>query len=219
MKVFSISESDDSEDSDSSSVEEQGVNSDWGVVVGDPKAFNFDEDIGLVKEIQDMRGKDIFSYYRLFLDEELITTLVTETNLYAEQTIVQAIVEETLMPSSRLNKWKNVTREEMYCFLGFLLWMGLDKKLRFVLFSNTFQSKNIDEYFDKKFKNFDSSSLPPCKVELQQHLLRVRYVTKLWRNSHLKHTTSLSPVASGWTINDNKYDFVWFVGAITIPSC
>ncbi|KAI4468353.1 nadph oxidase [Holotrichia oblita] len=74
------------------------------------------------------------------------------------------------------------------------------------------ESKNIDENFDKKFKNFDSSSLPPCKVELQQHLLRVRYVTKLWRNSHLKHTTSLSPVASGWTINDNKYDFVWFVG-------
>ncbi|KAI4464442.1 dna topoisomerase i [Holotrichia oblita] len=76
----------------------------------------------------------------------------------------------------------------------------------------TFQSKNIDENFDKKFKNFDSSSLPPCKVELQQHLFRVRYVTKLWRNAHLRHTTSLSPVASGWTINDNKYDFVWFVG-------
>ncbi|KAI4465717.1 hypothetical protein MML48_3g00015894 [Holotrichia oblita] len=68
------------------------------------------------------------------------------------------------------------------------------------------------ELDDKKFKTFDSSSLPPCKVELQQHLFRVRYVTKLWRNAHLRHTTSLSPVASGWTINDNKYDFVWFVG-------
>ncbi|KAL3282537.1 hypothetical protein HHI36_005717 [Cryptolaemus montrouzieri] len=42
--------------------------------------------------------------------------------------------------------------------------------------------------------------------------LRVRYVTKLRRNAHLKHPTSLSPVASGWTINDDKYDFVWFVG-------
>ncbi|KAG8310909.1 hypothetical protein J6590_055065 [Homalodisca vitripennis] len=27
-----------------------------------------------------------------------------------------------------------------------------------------------------------------------------------------KHPTSLSPVASGWTINDDKYDFIWFVG-------
>ncbi|CAH2015292.1 unnamed protein product [Acanthoscelides obtectus] len=84
--------------------------------------------------------------------------------------------------------------------------------VRFHLFSNTFQSKKSDENFEKKFRNFDSSSLPPCKAELQQHLLRVRYVTKLWRNAHLKHPTSLSPVASGWTIKDNKYDFVWFLG-------
>lgn len=84
--------------------------------------------------------------------------------------------------------------------------------VRFHLFSSNFQSKKSDKNFDKKFKNFDSSSLPPCKAELLQHLLRVRYVTKLWRNAHSKHPTSLSPVASGWTINDDKYDFVWFVG-------
>ena len=84
--------------------------------------------------------------------------------------------------------------------------------VRFHLFSSTFQSKKSDENFQKKYRNFDSSSLPPCKAELQQHLLRVRYVTKLWKNAHLKHPTSLSPVASGWTINDDKYDFVWFVG-------
>ncbi|KAL3266798.1 hypothetical protein HHI36_010952 [Cryptolaemus montrouzieri] len=84
--------------------------------------------------------------------------------------------------------------------------------VRFHLFSSNFQSKKSDENFEKKFRNFDSSSLPPCKAELLQHFLRVRYVTKLWRNAHLKHPTSLSPVASGWTINDDKYDFVWFVG-------
>mgnify|MGYP005984866071 CR=1 FL=1 len=72
--------------------------------------------------------------------------------------------------------------------------------VRFNLFSSTFQSKNSNENFEKKFRNFDSSSLPPCKAELYQHLLRVRYVTKLWRNAHLKHPTSLSPVASGWNI-------------------
>ncbi|CAH1111429.1 unnamed protein product [Psylliodes chrysocephalus] len=66
--------------------------------------------------------------------------------------------------------------------------------------------------FEKKFKNFDSSSLSPCKVELQQHSLRVRHVTKFWRNAHLKYPTSLSPLACGWTMNDNKYDFVWFLG-------
>ena len=45
--------------------------------------------------------------------------------------------------------------------------------VRFHLFSNTFKSKKSDENFEKKNRNFDSSSLPPCKAELQQHLLRV----------------------------------------------
>ncbi|GFU86407.1 TRAS3 protein [Trichonephila clavipes] len=64
----------------------------------------------------------------------------------------------------------------------------------------------------KKCRSFDSSSLPPCKAELYQHLLRVRYVTKFWRNAHLKNPSSLSPLASGWIVNDDKYDFVWFAG-------
>jgi len=37
-------------------------------------------------------------------------------------------------------------------------------------------------------------------------------VAKFWRNAHLKSPTSLSPTASGWVINDDKYDFVWFAG-------
>ncbi|CAF4875188.1 unnamed protein product [Pieris macdunnoughi] len=61
-------------------------------------------------------------------------------------------------------------------------------------------------------EKFICQILPPCKVELEQHLLRVRYVTKIWRNAHLKHPTSLSPMAFGWTINGDKYDFVWFLG-------
>ncbi|XP_045463775.1 uncharacterized protein LOC123673332 [Harmonia axyridis] len=85
-------------------------------------------------------------------------------------------------------------------------------EVRFHLFSNTYRSKKSDDNFEKKFRNFDPSSLPPCKAELYQHLLRIRYVTKFWRNAHLQHPTSLSPQASGWTINDDKYDFIWFVG-------
>ncbi|GFY02176.1 uncharacterized protein TNCV_5100371 [Trichonephila clavipes] len=50
------------------------------------------------------------------------------------------------------------------------------------------------------------------KVFEKKHLLRVRYVTKFWRNAHLKNPSSLSPLASGWILNDDKYDFVWFAG-------
>ncbi|GFU64832.1 uncharacterized protein TNCV_2144671 [Trichonephila clavipes] len=68
----------------------------------------------------------------------------------------------------------------------------------------------LDDNFEKKCRSFDSSSLPPYKAELYQHLLRVRYVTKFWINAHLKNPSSLSPIASGWIVNDDKYDFVWF---------
>ncbi|GFT36294.1 uncharacterized protein TNCV_3464601 [Trichonephila clavipes] len=84
--------------------------------------------------------------------------------------------------------------------------------VRFYLFSKTYQSKELDDNFEKKCRSFDSSSLPPCKAELYQHLLRVRYVTKFGRNAHLKIPSSLSPLASGWIVNDDKYDFVWFAG-------
>ncbi|GFU22615.1 uncharacterized protein TNCV_1304911 [Trichonephila clavipes] len=84
--------------------------------------------------------------------------------------------------------------------------------VRFYLFSKTYQSKELDDNFEKKCRSFDSSSLPPCKAELYQHLLRVWYVTKFWRNAHLKNPSSLLPLASGWIVNDDKYDFVWFAG-------
>ncbi|GFX03206.1 uncharacterized protein TNCV_1700901 [Trichonephila clavipes] len=58
--------------------------------------------------------------------------------------------------------------------------------VRFYLFSKTYQSKELDDNFEKKYRSFDSSSLPSCKAELNQHLLRMRYVTNFWRNAHLK---------------------------------
>ncbi|GFV11584.1 uncharacterized protein TNCV_975741 [Trichonephila clavipes] len=87
-----------------------------------------------------------------------------------------------------------------------------DNDVRFDLFSKTYESKELDDNFEKKCRSFDSSSLPPCKAELYQYLLRVRYVTKFWRNAHLKNPSSLSPLASGWIVYDDKYDFVWFAG-------
>lgn len=68
--------------------------------------------------------------------------------------------------------------------------------VRFHLFSGTFKFK-IPKRPSEKHSEFLLSSLPPCTAELKQHLLRVRYVTKLWRNAHIKHPIFLSPVASG----------------------
>ncbi|GFU71828.1 hypothetical protein TNCV_2033691 [Trichonephila clavipes] len=49
--------------------------------------------------------------------------------------------------------------------------------VHFYLFSKTYQSKKSDDSFEKNCRSFDSLSLPPCKAELYQHLLRVRTIT------------------------------------------
>lgn len=71
--------------------------------------------------------------------------------------------------------------------------------------------------FTKKLMNYDSSNLPPCQRELQQQLLRAMYIANIWRNSHLKEPTTLTPEDNGWNSNNNKYDFNWFEGD-SVPS-
>ncbi|CAH1110719.1 unnamed protein product [Psylliodes chrysocephalus] len=88
-----------------------------------------------------------------------------------------------------------VTLEKFVCHMYGIRNNSNVNDVRFHLFSTTYQSKNFNDNFEKKFKNFDPSSLPPCKVELQQHLLRVRYVTVLekclLKIPHVVITTSL----------------------------
>lgn len=83
---------------------------------------------------------------------------------------------------------------------------------RFQKFCSTYKSKSTDELFQKNLLKYDASNLPPCKAELQQHLLRTQYITSIWRNAHLTNPTFLSPGRQGWTIKDDKYEFKWFEG-------
>jgi len=72
--------------------------------------------------------------------------LVNETNKYALQCIVSGIVNESISDYSRLNEWTDVNLSEMKCFIGFIIWMGLDKK------------PSLNDYWSKKLlnKNFVS---------------------------------------------------------------
>lgn len=72
--------------------------------------------------------KSPVEFFSLFLTSELIEILVTETNRYAEQAIIDGFVKGTISEESRLNKWTNVTSDEIKTFFGILLWMGLNKK-------------------------------------------------------------------------------------------
>ncbi|CAD0194330.1 unnamed protein product [Chrysodeixis includens] len=83
-------------------------------------------------------------------------------------------------------------------------------------FLATYNTKNTT-IFMKKIISYDSSNLPPCQHELQQQLLRAAYITNIWRNSHLKEPTFLTPENNGWNLIDDHYDFNWFEGN-TVPS-
>lgn len=67
-------------------------------------------------------------FYNLFVDDEIMHYLVNETNKYALQCIISGIVNESISDYSRLNEWTDVNLSEMKCFIGFIIWMGLDKK-------------------------------------------------------------------------------------------
>lgn len=59
--------------------------------------------------------------FRLFFNDDLMTLLVEETNRYAELSLLCRQHSEC----SRMRKWQPVTREEMWTFLGILMWQGL----------------------------------------------------------------------------------------------
>jgi Transposase IS4 len=60
-------------------------------------------------------------FFELFLDDEVICLMVTETNLYAEQTISA----QQSMAYSRFSNWVETDAPEMKKFIGLLIWMGL----------------------------------------------------------------------------------------------
>lgn len=83
---------------------------------------------------------------------------------------------------------------------------------RFLKFCATYKAHTKDEPLKKTLKNCDPSILPPCKAELEQHLLRTQYITSIWRNAYLRFPSSLRPYRNGWTLNEDTLDFHWFDG-------
>lgn len=63
----------------------------------------------------------------------------------------------------------------------------------------------MNETFDKKYLNYDSSNLPPCRSELHEHFLRAQYIASVWSNANLKEPTTSTPENNGWILDDNKY--------------
>ncbi|GFW71794.1 piggyBac transposable element-derived protein 4 [Trichonephila clavipes] len=67
---------------------------------------------------------DHFEYFNLFLDDEMFSFIVEETNRYAESFFENA----ELTPGSRALKWKNTNKEERKIFIALLLLQGVKQK-------------------------------------------------------------------------------------------
>jgi len=61
-----------------------------------------------------------FDFFSLFVDNEILSILVNETNRYGNN-----LCSLPLRPKSRLKKWTEVNIDEIKTFLGIVMWMGL----------------------------------------------------------------------------------------------
>lgn len=84
------------------------------------KSFSFSETGGLVRQLP---GDNSYDVFELFLDDEIINLLVSETNRYAGQKLNKS----DLPPFSRMHKFTPTNSEEMKKFFGLILYMGVVK--------------------------------------------------------------------------------------------
>ena len=67
-------------------------------------------------------------FFKLYINEDIIDHIVTQTNLYAQQYIERE--QNNLRPHSVVKQWKPTDRQEMIAFLAMLIMMGIIHKPR-----------------------------------------------------------------------------------------
>ena len=100
----------------------------WSNYSGRQASFAFTGNEGLQEidcEPDSFTPEEVFS---LFVDDEVLQHLVDQTNIYASQTTAERIRNGSLTAHARHRKWNATTKDEIKTFLGFLLWMGLNRK-------------------------------------------------------------------------------------------
>lgn len=91
----------------------------WNEFDSRQQSFPFTGKSGLLLDLpSDISPGEVFS---LFLNETVISLLVTETNRYAEQ----KLLEHKTTGHAGQNKWNLTTSEEIKKFIGLMIWMGL----------------------------------------------------------------------------------------------
>lgn len=95
----------------------------WSTVTG-TSLLHFDflvEPVGPIAPItESYLGKSPVEFFNIFLNNDVMTLIVTETNRYARQKI-----DAGIQNNSRLHRWKDTNEQEIRIFFSLCLWMGL----------------------------------------------------------------------------------------------
>lgn len=61
-------------------------------------------------------------------------------------------------------------------------------------------------------KGIESANLPPCKMVLEKHALRAKYITLLWTNLNKPNPPDVHPEEYGWVM-EGSYAIQWYTGS------
>ena len=79
--------------------------------------------------------REPYDIYSMYFDNDILSVLVTETNLYYEQYIQSVGGVDNLPTHSRARKWRPVSVAEMKVFIALLLFMGLGKMQNYKMYN------------------------------------------------------------------------------------
>ena len=95
-----------------------------------PKRINFTEAEQILKPLPP--NPIAQDFFKLYIGEEIVDHIVTQTNLYAETYIERE--RHNFRPHSLVKEWRPTDREEMLTFLAMLVLMGIIHKPRISMY-------------------------------------------------------------------------------------
>ncbi|CAH1173831.1 unnamed protein product [Phaedon cochleariae] len=131
--------------------------------------------------------------------------------LHSSEIYIEHFIKLSNAPDDELENTFNTTEEYVCRMYGFKK-INKVNEARVETFLKTYNISQNDDIFRLPKNNIDGSALPPCKIELHQHLLRTTYIANIWAHAHLQVPTALHPTDFGWKEKEGKFHFKWFEG-------
>lgn len=106
--------------------------SDYTTYTGQPEVYSRKDQYG-----PNIEGTDPLELFTHVWDQDIMKTIVAETNQYAWETIVRASESDGISSHSRLNDWVETSIDELYKFFGVMILMSLTVRGRVSVYWST----------------------------------------------------------------------------------